>query len=532
MEQLTASAISFSLIYLTATAIYNLYWHPLAKYPGPFLCRISGLPSFYHACMGDRHIWLWQLFQIYGDKIRASPNALLFNTSEAWHSLFDKKTNVRKSGFYEAWMRNKHDINTLSCTDVELHHKKRRLLKLAFTEQSLKAWGPFMARHIDRWNELLPEEKRDEDGWSEPQDLSKWSDFLLFDLLGDLCFGMNFATKEPGENKLKTIPHFIAKHMMINYPIAKSPILDTFLWLKPRGLDKLIELATPKDVKDFFSFVDETVTKRVQMERQRERDKSPAEREDMFHFLCTARDPETGELAFNETDLKSEAHLLIIAGSDTTADLLCAFFFYVTHFPQAYARVVKEIRETFSRPEEIVQGSALLTDCKYLRACLNECFRLAPAGPSELERMVLPGGTNIAGEFLPEGVKLGVVHWALGRNEEFYGGDANVFRPERWIVSDNPAEGTPAEEVKRLRHGLHTFGKGVGDCVGQKVAMLQLSMAIARTLWRFDVRVAERLGEGRPELGWGRRDPNTYMLRDAYIALRKGPILQFKERCV
>lgn len=60
-----------------------------------------------------------------GDKVRASPNVLLFNTQEAWHSVFDKKTNVRKSGFYAAWLRNKHDLNTLNFTNVELHMKKR-----------------------------------------------------------------------------------------------------------------------------------------------------------------------------------------------------------------------------------------------------------------------------------------------------------------------------------------------------------------------------------------------------------------------
>jgi cytochrome P450 len=252
----------------------------------------------------------------------------------------------------------------------------------------------------------------------------------------------------------------------------------------------------------------------------------------MFHFLCTARDPETGELAFSTAELNAEAHLLIIAGSDTTASVLSAVFFYICHFPEAYTKLVTEIREAFSSPDQIVQGPSLLKDCKYLRACLDETFRLAPAGPSELERKILPGGATIAGEVFPEGVNLGVVHWALGHNEGFYGADANVFRPERWIVSDNPDDGNTEAEVKRLKQGIFTFGKGVGTCIGQKIAMLQLSMTIARTLWRFDVRVApgEQLGEGRPELGWGKRDRNSYMVRDAYIALHHGPVLQFRER--
>jgi cytochrome P450 len=155
-----------------------------------------------------------------GSKFRAAPNVLLFNTPEAWHSIFDKKANVKKSGFYEAWLRNNNDLNTLSCTDVALHMKKRKLLNLAFTDQSLRAAGPFMSRHIDRWNEVLLGEERNEDGWSAPKDIGTWSDYLLFDLLGDLCFGTNFGTKEPGENKLKSIPSSIAEYMKLFYPVS------------------------------------------------------------------------------------------------------------------------------------------------------------------------------------------------------------------------------------------------------------------------------------------------------------------------
>jgi cytochrome P450 len=293
-----------------------------------------------------------------------------------------------------------------------------------------------------------------------------------------------------------------------------------------------MEKAAPEDLKEYYAFVEDSVNRRIQVERQRESRKIAAERKDMFHFLCTARDPDTGDLAFNNAELNAEAHLLIIAGSDTTAHILNVVFFYICHFPRTLEKLVTEIRKTFSSADDIVQGPALLTDCTYLRASIDEAFRLAPAGPSELERTVLPGGANIAGEMFPEGVHLGVVHYAMQRNEAFWGADVNVFRPERWLIADSTSDGNSKEEVKRLKSGLHTFGKGVGNCIGQRVAMLQLSMAIARTLWRFDVRLlpGSRLGEGRAGLGWGKEDRNTFMIRDAYIALDEGPVLQFRER--
>lgn len=411
-----------------------------------------------------------------------------------------------------------------------------------------------MAKHIDRWNEILLQGTTDSEGWTEPKNMSNWCDYLVFDILGDLCFGKSFDTKEPGENKYRQIPHQIATYLKTFYPVSdiligprdgrtnrsyqvtKSPLLNLVLFLKPRGLNALLAWVTPKSIKEYYHFVEDSVVTRYEAERKREADGAPVDHQDMFHFLCKARDPETGQHAFTKENLYPEANLLIVAGSDTTANGLCSALFYIAHYPRVYKKLVKEIRETFTSPNEILQGPTLLIKCKYLRACLDETFRLAPGGPSEMERMVRPGGATICGDLFPQDVVVGVPHWALGRNEEYFGNDANTFRPERWIAEEygetfsdlKQAE----EEVSRIKRGAHPFGKGVGDCLGQKIAMLQLSMALARTLWRMDLRVVpgEHLGEGRPKLGWGRRDRNTYMLRDAYVSVREGPILQFRKR--
>jgi hypothetical protein len=66
MAVLFPLALYLTASYLITTIVYNLFFHPLAIVPGPFFARISSLPSFYHACKGDRHIWIWQSFQIYG----------------------------------------------------------------------------------------------------------------------------------------------------------------------------------------------------------------------------------------------------------------------------------------------------------------------------------------------------------------------------------------------------------------------------------------------------------------------------------
>lgn len=62
-----AGVLASSLVgYAIITAIYRLYFHPLANYPGPFWCKISGFPAWYHTLKQDRHVWLWCLQEKYG----------------------------------------------------------------------------------------------------------------------------------------------------------------------------------------------------------------------------------------------------------------------------------------------------------------------------------------------------------------------------------------------------------------------------------------------------------------------------------
>ena len=313
---------------------------------------------------------------------------------------------------------------------------------------------------------------------------------------------------------------------------TRSPFLSLFLWLRSRGLDKLFEIISPADIKAWFAFIDESVAARREAEEVSERlsidgsTDGKGSRQDMFHFLFQAVDPDTGK-GYSPQELQAEAHLLVIAGSDTTAIILSSFFFYIVRNPRPYKRLVKEIRSTFDSVHEIGSGPKL-SSCKYLRACVDETMRMTPAVPSELDRLVLAGGQMVEGELYPAGVTVGTSEWSNGRSDEY--GDPHIYRPERWIV-DVEAGVTP-EEVARICSYFHPFSAGWGNCVGQNLAMLELLTTVARTLYRFDARAepGSTLGEGSPELGWGRRDRKQFQVDDAFIAIRNGPMIQFKKR--
>ncbi|KAF2656844.1 benzoate 4-monooxygenase cytochrome P450 [Lophiostoma macrostomum CBS 122681] len=529
MAQFIAFAVCLGFSYLFGTTLDNLLFHPLGKTPGPLLARINSLPSFYHACKGDRHVWIWQNFEIYGPKFRAAPNLILFNSVRAHNDIYGTRANTFRSSFYRAWKRSEDEIQTMSSDDHASHTKMRKLLNLIFTEQSLRAWSPIVSRNVDRWIELLTGTSgKETEGWSQPVDMATSVDMLMFDIVGELCFGQTFNTKQPGENDLKKLPRLIMNMVTTGYKIGKSPLLTFFLFLRPRGLNKLLERAQKKEVEQYKAFTQIRVDERL---ATRAVDTSEAKHQDMLNSLLSAIDPDTNELAYtNQNHLLSEVRLLVLTSTDTTASTLCGLFFYLAHNPRVLAKATAEVRATFESAEEIVHG-AKLSGCKYLRACSDEALRLTPPAPGELPREVLPGGAMIDGHHYPAGTVVGCSPWAMGRDESIYG-DANFYRPERWLPSDDPRDFYSAADVLKLKKAHHPFSIGLLNCAGQNLALLELSLITARLLWAVDMRVApgQNVGQGREELGWGQRSARNYVVKDAWLCLKEGPVLQFRVR--
>lgn len=130
------------------------------------------------------------------------------NSPSAHHEIYSAKANVKKGVYYRVWPKNHNQQNTWSVTDRKQHVQKRRVLSNAFSDRAVRAAEQFVIRHVDRWCELLIQDAGN--GWSKPRNIARWSEFLVFDILTDLCFGKSFEIKEPGENELKDVPSQMA----------------------------------------------------------------------------------------------------------------------------------------------------------------------------------------------------------------------------------------------------------------------------------------------------------------------------------
>ncbi|KAH6686636.1 cytochrome P450 [Plectosphaerella plurivora] len=517
-------------VYVSGVVIYRLYFHPLAKYPGPFWAKISGFPAHYHTQKRNRHIWFHSLQQKYGPTFRYTPDSILVNTPSGYQEIFNPKANIGKSVYYDTYVRNSVAFTTWNSTNKDIHARKRRVLTNCFSDKAIRNAEPYIHQNLDRWCGLLQDEIDKNGEWSESLNMADWSNHLIFDILGDLCFGKSFDMKEP-DNELRFVPELMSTFLCVMHPIAFSPFAPLWVWLKPRGLDALLATTAPPALANWGGFVAKCFQDRAALEEDLKKNPKPESeiRKDFFHYLFGAIDPETGKPGYTLSELFGETEMMLVAGSDTTSITTAAAIFYLVRNPAVQTRLAKEIRGKFNNPEDIKSGPRLQNDCTYLQAFIKEVLRVSSPAPAEMGRVVLKGGAVIEGDFLPEGIKASTSTYCMHHSPKLYD-EPFEFRPERWIVGE---KGSTVESVACAESGYMPFSTGPRGCIGKNLAYLEMSLVVGKLVHGFELKQdpkSNNLGGGRPDMEEGRRDPEQFQLFEIFVGMRDGPIVQLKRR--
>lgn len=280
----TILALSGGLVLsILGYVIYALYLHPLAKYPGPLLGRLTQWYDVYHAYKGDKHVLFYRLHQKYGTVVRFSPNALSINDPAALKVIYAHGANVQKSTFYKCFRAAPNAVSTLLATDKAQHARKRRVVGQAFSDQALRGLEQYVLENvqifIDRINDTVKDPKRDQKSWSTALDMQKYCNWLVFDIMGDLVFGKSFGTLGANPENRKGI-YLLGRAAKRNYIVAAMPALITTgaeKWLP--GLSGLYW-----DRLKYFAFGKAQV-----MARTKEHANGDTGRKDIFSFLMRAK---------------------------------------------------------------------------------------------------------------------------------------------------------------------------------------------------------------------------------------------------
>lgn len=77
------------LIYQISRILYNIFLHPLARFPGPLLRSGFYIFNYWEELRGVQAKKALALHDRYGPVVRIGPDSLSFNTANAWKGTFD-----------------------------------------------------------------------------------------------------------------------------------------------------------------------------------------------------------------------------------------------------------------------------------------------------------------------------------------------------------------------------------------------------------------------------------------------------------
>ncbi|KAI9150750.1 Trichothecene C-15 hydroxylase [Paramyrothecium foliicola] len=435
-------------LYGVITVIYNLFLHPLRRFPGPKLWAATPLPAALNGIRGMPHTKILELHKRYGDIVRLGPNELAFSHENAWKDI----AGHLKRGQEE----NGKDFDLLGNDSVisaprEHHGPMRRSLSHGFSARTMAAQQPI----IDEYVNLLIQRFREhgEDG-AKAVDVTKWYEWATFDIIGDLCFGKSFdclkmSSSHPWVESLfdalRIIPFLTALKALPFYSICRPVYFALFM---------------PKDVAEKRRLTEEFST-----ERLNERLALKGERPDFVDAMIK----NTAEYTMTPHVMSKNINVLTTAGSETTATTLTGATYLLGTHPEVLAKLNAEVRSAFKSDAEIDVNS--VQNLSYMLAVLKESMRVYPAVAISLPRRAPPGGAQVAGEHIPAGTTLGIWQYALYHSPSKFL-DPDSFIPERWLDDERFKD-----DCKDLHQPF-------------SLAYMEMRLILARIILNFDIELA------------------------------------------
>ncbi|KAF1834540.1 cytochrome P450 [Decorospora gaudefroyi] len=500
LQQLVAVGLPIACIaFAFLTAIYNLALHPLAKYPGPLLWRISPVPSIISLLRGRIHSDYKIHHDKYGPVVRVMPNELSFNTAKAWEDIYGHRvglTTMDKDPIHVGAVEAIPGATNLTMAPDIHHARQRRALHHAFSKRALMEQEPILWGYVDLFVTRLREMAHK----GEPANMVSWFNFCTFDIIGDLSFGEPFGCLREGEGSES------AHWVVLIYQAIKSGAIEqaTRRYAKPGSLaQKFLMWCIPKAVRERrFRHLHNSTEKTVK------RLQTKTDHRDFIWYILKQREKKN---EVSDDEVIMNAALFIVAGSETTATELCGLTNYLLRNPEKFKKLKDEVRGACKTAADI--NMDVLGSLPYLNACIEEGLRIFPPVPIGLLRTVPAGGALIDGYFVPGNTSVCVSSWGASHAASNFC-DPDSFVPERFLLNTPESKARYSNDVRKA---AQPFSTGPRGCIGRNLTYVELRLILGALLWNFDLEFAD---------GARLWDPaNEYEGLKAYSTWEKSPLM-------
>ncbi|GJN78228.1 isotrichodermin C-15 hydroxylase [Purpureocillium lilacinum] len=462
-------AFALSLLYLYVRALYLVFFHPLSRIPGPKYAACSRLPYVRNQLRGDLVKWLHSLHQQYGDVVRIAPDEVSF-ISNVWQDVYaahngekaTKGTYLKDRRWFAAPYNNTWSILQ---ADAEAHPRMRKMIAPAFSDKVLREQEAMIQEYVELF--VLRLHEQTENDSKGDVDMVKWFNFFTFDIIADMTFGESFnCLRDSDYHPWVRMLFKSVRAISLNSAIRRYPFFQA-----------IVKRLAPKNLleqrRQFNQFVFDRVGERLASE---------SSHPDLMSHIKKFKDEPKG---MNRDEIDSNANILLVAGSETTATLLSGCTYMLLSNPEKLAKLTKEVRGTFNHPSEVTIKA--VSNMPYLHAALSEALRIYPPSPAGFMRIVPGNGDMIGGHWIPGGTSVSVSQWPANHSDSNFT-MPNSFVPERFL-------GDPRFE-KDNTSVLNPFSAGPRNCLGKSLANVEMRLIMARLLLDFDLELID------PEQDW------------------------------
>ncbi|KAF2493710.1 putative benzoate 4-monooxygenase cytochrome P450 [Lophium mytilinum] len=449
------AAVSFNTGLLISIGIYRLFFHRLRKFPGPFWAKLS---RFYNASLAAKNVQYFKevekMHDKYGDFVRTGPRELLIARKSAVPIIYGPNSECRKSTWYGQTGNDPKKCSIHMTRDFKAHKLRRRAWDKGFSIKALSTYEPRIKAKADLFMSALSARA------GKPMDMSAWSMFFSFDVMGEVGFGKDFNNLTSGvEHPAIAAVH---EHMTMLGVLSNVPWLLNLLGSIP---------GAAAGYSGFFNWCGSQIKDKQQ---SWDPEKYP---QDIVSWLLKAFNEKDISSSPSEEALHDDSRVVIIAGSETTATSLATILWYFSKYPATFKKLQKLVDQampggiaawSYDKAKSITYIDDIINESLRLKpALLTGGYRVTPAKGIKIDEVYIPGDTNV---FVP---------MQLIQTHPRYYKQAKEFIPERF--------GERREEMGTDEAPFLPFSLGAYSCPGKNLALLSLRITISHIALLYDV---------------------------------------------
>ncbi|CAN0872259.1 Cytochrome P450 83B1 [Linum grandiflorum] len=225
-----------------------------------------------------------------------------------------------------------------------------------------------------------------------------------------------------------------------------------------------------KNFKEFDAFYQEIIDEHLDPNRAK------PNQEDILDVLLHIWKDQSCKVRLTFDHIKAILMNIFVGGTDTSAATIVWAMTYLMKNPITMRKAQEEVRHAVGKKRGFVNEEDT-QKLSYLKAVVKETMRLQPSVPIMVPRESTES-CNLGGYDIPAKTVVYINAWAIGRDTEAWGHNAEEFKPERFIGK--------SIDVRGLDFELIPFGAGRRICPGIHMGLSTVELSLANLLYAFD----------------------------------------------